>query len=183
MAGLSAPPTERQLEAMEEMRIMEERKIRDLFVGLSSEGFRQFLAKTAWDPVDLTGKTCADALTRCDELFGEKKYRILALVDLYTASKKPRETYEEFVVRLRHMARDCQLGDQEDRRIMEALVIGCRDKQLLKKILDAHPDIPTLAQVLGIVNRHESTVRETQKALGRPLGSTAGTGVCGMNEN
>ncbi|MCP3664493.1 MAG: hypothetical protein GY696_18720, partial [Gammaproteobacteria bacterium] len=98
LAGLSAAPTDRQLEAMNAMRITEERKIRDLFVGLGSEGFRQFLAKTAWDPADLTGKTCVDALTRCDELFGDRKHPILALVDLYTASKKPRETYKEFVV-------------------------------------------------------------------------------------
>ncbi len=70
-------------------------------------------------------RRCVDEV---DELFGGRKHPILALLDLYTASKKPRETYEEFVVRLCHTARDFQLGDQEDRKIMEALVIVCRDK-------------------------------------------------------
>ena len=163
-AGMAAAPTADQEAALTCMAYSDKKQLLDFFTCLGSEGLRQFLIKTNWDPSHLDGRTMAEAWTAADELFGTAKHPILARRELYTAPKKPRETFEQYVVRLRQIAVDCLLGDTEDERIMESFMINCgNDELLLRKILDAYPrirraqDIPTLAQVLAIAIQHEAT--------------------------
>ncbi len=49
---------------------------------------------------------------------------------------------------LRCIDKDCRLRDQEDLRIMEAILTNCNDQDLLEKILAAYSDPPTLNNVL-----------------------------------
>ncbi len=162
--SLREPLTEAQTAAFNQLVITETDKLHDLFLGLGSEAFRKFGLKTGWDFENLEDPqnphTLLEALGICDGMFSEQQHPVLLRTLLYRRQRKHKETYEDFVSDLRKIARDCQLGDQEDTRIMEALLTNCNDKELLEKVLDAHPGIPTLAQVLTIANRHEATKKD-----------------------
>ncbi len=46
---------------------------------------------------------------------------------------------------------------------MEARLTNCNDKELLEKVLDAYPGIPTFAQVPKMIaNRHEATKKDSK---------------------
>ena len=74
-------------------------------------------------------KTMDQAWTICNQIFREIPHPILARQQLYRRIRKSTETFDQFHCELRRIAKDCRLGDQEDTRIMEALVINGNDRE------------------------------------------------------
>ena len=168
LAIRDAPNADQQT-ALDGLRYTEVNKIRDLFNNLGPEAARLFRAKTgnAWQRNNIGDKTLVAALEVCDALFDQGRHPLVALQELYSARQKSGEPIEQFLTRLRHIARPCELGDQEDRRLMECLVFSRTEKEPLDEIVKTHQKYPTLIQVMEILTRHENARRDAPKLLNR----------------
>ena len=64
-----------------------------------------------------------------------------------SATQKPSETVDEYVVRLRQLANSCEFGDLKDSLIRDRIVIGTSDENGRERLLRERP-VPNLDKVV-----------------------------------
>ncbi|MCP3668573.1 MAG: hypothetical protein GY696_39845, partial [Gammaproteobacteria bacterium] len=74
--SLREPITVDQQQTLDSLRLTATDALRDLFLGIGSEGFRKFDLKSGWDFDNLAQHTLDDALAICDGLFREKQHPV-----------------------------------------------------------------------------------------------------------
>ncbi len=75
--SLREPITAAQQQTLDSLTLTAMDTLRDLFLGLGSEGFRKFDLKSGWDFDNLAQHTLDEALAICDGLFREKQHPVL----------------------------------------------------------------------------------------------------------
>ncbi len=151
------------------LKFSEKQKIRALFNCLGSEGFRQFCNKaTDWDLDDMGTKTLTNALEVCDQIFITERHPVVYRMELLRRKRKRGETGEQLCAEMREIAKYCRLGDREDERIMEAILfnysLSKEDDKVMEKVVSEYPEVPTLAQVMQVINQFEATQRTCKAA-------------------
>ncbi|XP_048584107.1 uncharacterized protein LOC116603135 [Nematostella vectensis] len=91
-----------------------------------------------------------------------------------SATQKPSESVDEYVVRLRHLAKSCEFGDLKDSLIRDRIVIGTTDEGGRERLLRERP-VPSLDKVVESLRAAEISRTHRQVISGKPYSSQAET--------
>ncbi|XP_048586619.1 uncharacterized protein K02A2.6-like [Nematostella vectensis] len=91
-----------------------------------------------------------------------------------TLCTKPSESADEYVVRLRHLAKSCEFGDLKDSLIRDRIVIGTTDESGRERLLRERP-VPSLNKVVESLRAAEISRTHRQAISGKPYSNQAET--------
>ena len=83
-----------------------------------------------------------------------------------SATQKPSETVDEYVVRLRQLANSCEFGDLKDSLIRDRIVIGTSDENGRERLLRERP-VPNLDKVVESLRAAEISRTHKQVISGK----------------